>query len=141
MRGVTFDNKHTYWDWGLMLKKPPEISTPEPKTHYVDIPGAHGAMDLTEALTGKVQYKNRTLTLEFITKADRENWSALYSDILTTMHGQMVEEITLDDDPAHHYRGRVTVGDSVRENDEWVSIKLTAEVEPFKKSIEGTAML
>lgn len=141
MRGVTFDNKHTFWDWGLLLKKPPELSSPEPKTHYVDIPGAHGAMDLTEALTGKVQYKNRTLTLEFISRAGRTNWPALYSDILSNLHGQMKEEIVLDDDPEHHYRGRVTVGDSVLENDVWVSLKMTVEVEPFKKSIEGTAML
>ena len=141
MRGVTFDNRHSYWDWGLMLKNPPEISAPEPKTHYVDIPGAHGSLDLTEALTGKVQYKNRTLTLEFITKADRENWSAIYSDILSELHGQLKEEISLDDDPMHHYRGRVKVGDPVRENDGYVSVKMTAEVEPFKKTIEGTAML
>ena len=124
-----------------MLKKPPEISTPEPKTHYVDIPGAHGAMDLTEALTGKVQYKNRTLTLEFITMEDREDWSAIYSDILSELHGQLKEEIALDDDPTHHYRGRVNVGDPVRENGKFVSVKMTAEVEPFKKTIEGTAML
>ena len=139
MRGVTFGDKHSYWDWGLMLTKPPEISSPEPKTHYVDIPGAHGAMDLTEALTGKVQFKNRTLTLEFITKADREGWSALYSDILSELHGQL-KEISLDDDPTHYYKGRVTVGDPVRDK-KHVTVKMTAEVEPFKKTIEGTAML
>lgn len=124
-----------------MLKKPPEISSPEPKTHYVDIPGAHGAMDLTEALTGKVQYKNRTMTLEFITKADREDWSAIFSDILSELHGQLKERISLDDDPMYYYKGRVTVGDPVRENDKYVSVKMTAEVEPFKKTYEGTAML
>lgn len=139
MRGVTFGNKHTYFDWGLMLTKAPEISSPEPKTHYVDIPGAHGAMDLTEALTGKVQYKNRKLSLEFTIRADRESWSALYSEILAELHGQL-KEITLDDDPSHHYKGRVTVGDPVREN-EHVTVKMTAEVEPFKKTSEGTAML
>ena len=139
MRGVTFDNKHSYWDWGLMLSKSPEISSPEPKTHYVDIPGAHGSMDLTEALTGKVQYKNRTLTLEFITKAGREDWSAIYSDILSELHGQL-KEISLDDDPMYHYKGRVKVGDPVRDK-KHVTVKMTAEVEPFKKTVEGTAML
>lgn len=140
MRGVTFDNRHTYWDWGLMLKKPPEISTPEAKTHYVDIPGAHGAMDLTEALTGKVQYKNREIKMEFITTAGREDWSAVFSDILSELHGQM-KEIALDDDPMHHYKGRVTVGDPVWENEKTVTVPMTAEVEPFKQSVEGTVML
>lgn len=139
MRGVTFDNRHTYWDWGLMLAKPPEISAPEPKTHYVDIPGAHGALDLTELLTGKVQYKNRKLALEFITKAGREDWSAIYSDILSELHGQL-KEITLDDDPLHHYKGRVTVGDPVRDK-KHVTVKITAEVEPFKKTMDGMAVM
>lgn len=139
MRGVTFDSKHSYWDWGLMLRVAPVITSPAPKTHYVDIPGAHGAMDLTEALTGKVQYKNRKMTLEFVTKADRENWSAIYSDILNELHGQL-KEIALDDDPMHYYKGRVTVGDPERDG-KLVVVKMTAEVEPFKNSVEGAAML
>lgn len=139
MRGVKIGNKHTYWDWGLMLTKPPAISSPEPKMHYVDIPGAHGAMDLTEALTGKVQFKNRKIELEFITMAGREDWSAIYSDILSALHGQM-KEIMLDDDPMHYYKGRVTVGDPVRDK-KHVTLKMTAEVEPFKKSIEGVVKL
>ena len=140
MRGVKIGNKHTYWDWGLMLKAAPDISNPEPKTHYVDIPGAHGAMDLTEKLTGKVQYKNRQIILEFITMAGREEWSAIYSAILMELHGQM-KEITLDDDPTHCYKGRVTVGDPVWENEKAVTLRMTAEVEPFKKSIDGTVTL
>lgn len=139
MRGVRFGNKHTYWDWGLMLKSSPKITSPEPKTHYVDIPGAHGAMDLTEALTGKIQYHNRQIELEFITMAGREDWSAIYSDILSELHGQL-KEIALDDDPMHYYTGRVTVGDPERDR-KHVTMKMTAEVEPFKKTVEGKVML
>lgn len=140
MRGITFDSKHSYWDWGLMLKETPKISPPEPKTHYVDIPGAHGAMDLTELLTGKVQYKNRKISLEFVTMADLKKWSAIYSDILSELHGQ-VKKISLDDDPMHYYTGRVTVGEPERENRKTVTLRMTAEVEPFKKTYEGTEML
>lgn len=139
MRGVKFDNKHTYWDWGLMLSKPPKISSPEPKTHYVDIVGRHGQMDLSTALTGEIKYKNRAIELEFITRAGREDWSALYSEILAVIHGQ-IKQITLDDDPTHCYTGRVTVGDPVRDK-KHVTVKVTAEVEPFKKSIKGEVML
>lgn len=139
MRGVTFDSKHTYWDWGLMLKTAPKITSPVPKTHYVDIPGMHGSLDLTESLTGKVQYKNRKITLEFVKVAGREEWSATYSDILSTLHGRLLE-IILDDDPLHYYTGRVTVGDPERDG-KIVVLKMTAEVEPFKKSVEGTVML
>ena len=122
-----------------MLKSTPKISSPEPKTHYVDIPGAHGAMDLTEALTGKVQFHNRKIELEFITMAGRSDWSAIYSEILSALHGQMVK-IALDDDPLHYYTGRVTVGDPERDR-KHVTLKMTAEVEPFKRNREGTMML
>lgn len=139
MRGVILGNKHSYWDWGLMLTKPPNISSPKPKTHYVDILGKHGKMDLSTALTGDVKYENRTIELEFLSMADRESWSAIYSDILATLHGQEVS-ISLDDDLMHYYTGRVTVGDPVREK-KHVTVKITADVEPFKKSIQGEVRL
>lgn len=140
MRGVTFGNKHSYWDWGLMLRETPVITSPEPKTHYVDIPGAHGSLDLTTALTGKVQYKNRKIMMEFVTMAGREDWSAIYSDILMELQGQL-KQITLDDDPMHYYKGRVTVGEPERANDKTIMLKMTAEVEPFKRTYEGAGML
>ena len=139
MRGVTFDNQHTYTTWGLFLKSAPKVTSPEPKTYYVDIPGAHGSLDLTTALTGNVKYKNRKITMEFIMVAGREDWSAIYSEILSALHGQ-TKKITLDDDPNCYYTGRVTVGDPDRDG-KIVTLKMTAEVEPYKKTTEGTAML
>ena len=140
MRGVTFGNKHSYWDWGLMLRETPKITPPEPKTHYVDIPGAHGSLDLTEMLTGKVQYKNRKIAMEFVTMAGREHWSAIFSDILMELHGQL-KQITLDDDPQCYYTGRVTVGEPERVNGKTILLKMTAEVEPYKKTMDGDVML
>lgn len=139
MRGVMFDKKHSYWNWGLMLKTAPKVTSPQPKTHYVDVPGAHGALDLTEMLTGKVQYKNRKIEMEFVTMAGREEWPAIYSEILNELHGQM-KEIRLDDDPQHIYKGRVTVGDPEREKTV-VTVRMVAEVEPYKKTINGKAVL
>ena len=139
MRGVKFGNKHTYTAWGLMLKSTPKISAPEPKTHYVDVPGIHGEWDLSTLLTGGVRYKNRKIEMEFITMADRAQWSAIYSEILSTVHGQSVR-ITLDDDPNHYYTGLVTVGTPERDN-KTVTLTITAEVSPFKKTSEGVEKL
>lgn len=130
MQGVKFDDKHSYIHWGLMLKSRPVISPPTPKTKYVDVPGADGAIDMTDALTGYTQYQNRKISFEFILMAGRENWPAIYSDIMDTLHGRKVK-ITFDDDPDYYYTGRVTVG-------KWDAAKVTAiitmsaEVEPFK---------
>lgn len=139
MRGVMFNKKHSYWNWKLMLQTAPKITSPQPKTHYVDIPGANGALDLTELLTGKVQYKNRKIEMAFVTLAGREEWSAVYSEILNELHGQ-TKEIRIDDDPLSIYTGRVTVGDPELKNNV-ITIRMTAEVEPYKKTIDGRVML
>lgn len=139
MRGVMFDNKHSYWDWGLMLKSTPKISAPEVKTNYVDIPGLHGQLDLSTMLTGDIRYKERKIELEFITIADRDTWSAIYSDILNELHGQM-KKIAFDDEPEFCYTGRVMLGECTRDK-KAVTLKMTAEVEPFRKNGKGVKML
>lgn len=139
MRGVTFGTKHSYWNWRLMLRTAPKITSPQPKTKYVDIPGSDGRLDLSEMLTGKVQYKNRKIDLTFVVMAGREEWSAIYSDILNDLHGQ-VKEIRLDDDPTNIYTGRVSVGDPEMEN-KVITLRMTADVEPYKKTADGRVML
>ena len=52
--GVTLGGKHTYRDWGLLPKTRPTIAPPKVRTNYVDVPGLDGALDLSEALTGRV---------------------------------------------------------------------------------------
>lgn len=133
MRGVLFGTKHSFDDWGLMLKNRPVISPPTPKTKYVDVPGADGALDLTKALTGYVQYNNRKITFEFVAMAGYAKWPAIYSDIMDAVHGQVVE-IVFDDDPNYYYKGRVTVEDSNAENAAAETLTITAEVEPYKMS-------
>lgn len=130
MRGVMFNEKHSYHHWGLLLSSRPVISPPTPKTKYVEVPGADGSLDLTDTLTGYTQYKNRKITFEFVVMAGRAAWPAIYSDIMDTLHGNVVE-IVFDDDPQYAYKGRVTVGKWEAEK-VTAFLKITAEVEPYK---------
>lgn len=132
MRGVTFNNKHSYWDWHLLLKRRPVISPPVPKTKYVDIPGADGGLDLSRVLTGHIHYKQRKITFEFLLIAGRDAWPAIYTEILDTLHGKEAE-IVFDDDPQYVYTGRVTVNKMETEKVTAV-ITMTADVEPYKTS-------
>ena len=140
MRGVTFDNVHSYNAWRLMLKSAPEISPPEPKTYYVDILGAHGQMDLSEALAGKVLYNNRKIKLEFIYAEGRNEWTFIYyGQILNELHGK-VKTIKFDDDPFSTYKGRVTVGTpDVYKG--CITLPVTVECEPFVKYMDGSERL
>ena len=130
MDGVTFGTKHSYRDWGLLLKSRPVISPPSPKTVYVDIPGSDGIIDLTESLTGDVKFDNRTIKCEFVVLDARNRWSDIYSEIMDYLHGQRMR-VRLDEDPTYYYEGRLQVN-------EWKSDKVTStitiegDVEPYK---------
>lgn len=135
--GVTFGTKHTYNDWGLIPKSRPVVSPPAPKTLYVDIPGADGLLDLTQALTQDVKYENRTITFEFNVLDARNRWSNIYSAILDYLHGQSMK-IILDEDPTYYYTGRLQVN-------EWKSDKNTAViviegyVDPYKMAVVSSS--
>ena len=133
MNGVSFNEKHSYNDWGLTLKSRPIISPPSPKTIYINVPASDGVIDLTESMTGKVKYENRNITCEFNVIDARERWSNIYSEILDYLHGREMHVI-LDEDPTYQYIGRFVVN-------EWKSNKVTStiviegSVEPYKMEL------
>lgn len=125
MRCVTFGDKHSYRDWGLITNSI-EIGIPSAKTSYIDIPGGHGTLDLSAAFGG-VKYSDRTLTFVF---------TMLHTDpvkkshILNYLHGTRLD-IVIDDDSEYYYKGRCTA--SAFDNDKTVSIlTVQAACDPFK---------
>ncbi len=133
---VTFGDKHSYRDWGLILKSRPVISPPIPKTLYVDVPEADGNLDLTESLSGEVKFENRKITCEFNVIEARKRWSTLYSTILNYLQGQKIR-VVFDEDPNHYYYGRFTVDDW--DSDKKTSILIiTGEVEPYKHDLANS---
>lgn len=130
MHGVIFGEKHTYRDFGLLMKSRPDISPPEPKLKLIPVPGSDHVIDLTESLTGRIHYEPREISFEFIMMAERSRWPSLYSEIMTYLHGKRIR-IIMDDDPNFYYIGRVTVGNLDPEKKTAV-LKMKAEVEPYK---------
>lgn len=130
MRGVTFNGKHSYWDWGLLPVNHPIVSPPEPKTKLVEIPGSDVVIDLTEKLTGQVHYRQRKITCFFTLTCHRDRWAQVYSEILNHIHGKSVQ-IILDDDMEYSYTGRAEIT-AWEPTDHAANITITAEVEPYK---------
>lgn len=132
MKGVTFGGKHTYYDWGLILREHPVVSPPKPKTKLVDVLGAHGSLDITTKLTGQVMYEMREITCHFTVIGNRERWEQVYSEILNYLQGLLME-ITLDHDPDYFWTGRAEIS-------EWLpgqtvaEMTITAKVAPYKTS-------
>ena len=135
MHGVTFGTKHSYRAWGLMLKSRPIITPPVPKTKLIQVPGTSKVIDLTETLTGSVEYETRSIRCEFCVLGGRPKWAAVYSDVLNEIHGQRLK-IVMDDDPNYYYIGRVAVDECASEQAS-ATIVITAEVEPYKHARHG----
>lgn len=108
MKGVNFGDTHSYYDLNLILSEC-SISPAKPKTNYIDIPGADGSIDLTEAL-GDVKYNDRTGSLVF-SVLPSDDFEEKKSEISNFLNGKHFDKITLDKDPDWYYVGRCSVND------------------------------
>lgn len=139
--GVSFDQQHCLDDLGMYLTDA-EIGLPEVRTGYLDAPGRDGLIDLTTALTGSVQYRNRTITLTFQTTprlCGRASWQAWLSEVSGALHGQ-VRQIKFDGDSGY-YSGRCAVESFVREG-ELMTLTVVCDCSPYKvSSTDGSKSL
>lgn len=137
LRGVQFGEYHTADDWSLIMHEK-TVSPPVPKTNYVSVPGRDGDLDLTEALSGVVNYQDRTASFVFLltngSHADREN---LISEIVGVLHGQSMEIIDTDDYPDYYMTGRLSVT-GVSNNNAYGIIEIEAVCNPWRYAINQT---
>ena len=136
--------KNTWDDWHLVPSSRPLISPPPVKESFVELVGGDGYLDLTEKLSGKPVYGNRTGTWEFIVINDGQisssvpyrKWTVLYSDIMRWLHGKRYR-IVLNDEPGWYYTGRLVVaGWSSNPNNSTITIGYN--VEPYKRSLSNS---
>lgn len=130
---VTFGDKNTYADWHIVPETRPVIAPPQPKYIYDDLPGADGSLDLTDALTGLINFNDRSGTLNFIVLNDYGPWHERYSEIMQYLHGRKMKMI-LADDPNYYYWGRYSVNNWTSDQ-HWSKIDIDYRVDPFKYSV------
>lgn len=135
-RAYFFDKWDTWNDWRCTLTEK-DLAPPKPKTNYVKIDGAHGALDLSEALTGEPVYDTRALSASFMcsegTHWDRE---ALLRGITSTLHGRRLRIID-PDDPEHYLIGRVTIKEAAN-GMAFLTFSVEAECDPWRYALEET---
>lgn len=128
---ITFGNKNTWDDWHLIPSTRPLFNPPNPKTQFIDIPGANGQIDLTESLTGYPVYENRQGSNEFYVVNGYQSWDVLYSEIMNYLHGKKMRAY-LEDDPYFYYEGRFSVN-QWKSDKYWSIITIDYDVYPYKK--------
>lgn len=129
---ITIGGKNTWDDWHLIPASRPLFNPPEVKTNMVEIPGGDGAIDLTSALAGRAVYKNRVGSWKFYVENGFKDWSVLYSEIMSFLHGQRMRAV-LEDDPDYYYEGRFSVN-AWESSANWSTITIDYDVSPYKKS-------
>ena len=143
MHSITFDpdglKLNTWSTWHMAPKSRPFVSPPQVKTEYIDVPGSDGALDYTEALTGKPRYANRTGQWDFIIDNGFIEWTKLYSDVLHRLHGKRFDKIILDDDPNYYWTGRLSVTGQFG-NKDYSSVTIQYNLDPYKYPIDRIQM-
>ncbi len=102
---ITIGAYNTWQNWRLIPASRPVVNPPEVKTNFVEVPGADGVLDFTEALDEQIHYKNREGSWEFLVcheqinadTGNKYNWAALWHDILNAIHGKRVQVILMDE--------------------------------------------
>ena len=128
MNTVKFGTLDSYSDLHSILNKK-TIGTPTPKKETVSVAGRDGEIDLTDYF-GEVKYNNRTLKFDFTLLVKPSLFASTFSDIQDKLHGQLVK-ITLSDDDAYYYMGRLTVGEKNVEKG-ICTYTVEADCEPYK---------
>lgn len=129
---------HTLDDWQLALGNNNYIGEPEMETTYIQIPGRNGLIDASEAITGRRVFKKRPLAFELGGKNPRLNWDGIISKMRNEIHGRVCR-ITLDNDRAYYWRGRVFLEDFDRFRELGTFTLSVPNADPYKYSLTTSA--
>lgn len=105
---ITIGSRNTWRHWHLIPSSRPLVNPPNVKAAFIEIPGADGALDLSDTLVGRATYGNRSGSWEFYVDNGYSDWATLYSEIMAYLHGQLLKAV-LEDDPLFYYEGRFSV--------------------------------
>ena len=144
MRGITFVNittgasTHTADDWGLIMSEK-AIGNPEPRKSKVDMADRDGAIDQSEALRGRVSFKNRALSFSFICTEKQSTWADLREEIAGFVHGKRIKIID-PDTPNHYYIGRCTLEEPTHKGMAIMFLTVTVDADPYRLSNAETVV-
>ncbi len=134
-----FGSIGTYRDWGCRLVSV-EAQPPSPKTVTVEVPGADGALDLTEALTGGVTYGQREVSVRLSRECStRLEAVGVASRASADVHGKRLR-IRIPDRPTSYFVGRCEVSHEIAPSHR-VVLTVKAVCDPFAYAGEGSVAL
>lgn len=112
------------------------ISEPEPNIIQLEIPGTSDIVDLTESVSGDIEYKQRTITIILESVHGKNSVFAKFSDLANRYHGRKLNLI-FSKDSGYYWEGRISVSEAVSKFYGSV-ITITALVDPYKYETQSS---
>lgn len=114
------------------------VSVPEPKTTTTDIPGRDGVLDQSKAVSGRINYSNRVLTISGYVKETYSLYLQRYSNLLNLIGSDIVEIINKSE-PDFIWQGRAAIN---YENTDALhsEISIECDVFPYKRKKTDTVV-
>lgn len=131
---ATGEKYHTLNDWGLAIGNTDYIGDVERESYYIDVPGADGFLDFSEAITGRRIFKSRPISIELGGKKPRNDWDIFLSDLRNIVEGREIK-VVFDNDAGFYWTGRATV-QGFKRNRELGTLTLTIpKADPYKYNV------
>lgn len=136
MNEIVINGKNSYKDYGLVAREKIVINPPEPIIIQIEVPGRAEVIDASESLTGKMEYKNRSGSIDFLVIGNiRENIDKAVKDL----HGKKVSLFLMSDNKSI-YEGRIYISDiKVDKNNTYLT--LSYNLNPYKKKYKDNSEL
>lgn len=138
MYGITFNNKHSYHDFGFYVESK-SIQSPSKKKIKVEVPGMNGYYDFsTIASAGEIVYNNREITVKFgIPSKSKSILYIQYSDILAWLLDVGKSKLIFDDIKDYYFNAEVESTNTLEEVIRFGKLEVKFIAEPFKTSIDN----
>ena len=113
-----------------------EISPPEPRRTTVVIPGAHGVLDLSHAISEYIIYDERQLQIAFYMKDFKERWADIYPVIMAAIHGKQ-HHVIMSDDSDWYWDAYCTIN-SIETQRKFGTVIVNMQCYPYKRKVVET---
>lgn len=137
LHGVIINGTNTLSAHGLILLDDLRIEEPTKKENRINIPGADGELDLSNAPQGRPVYNNRQISFTLFKAVGEMDLETLRTSLRNAYHGQTAALI-LPNDPTHYYRGVMSIGAASGYNTGRIPVSMSAY--PYKLKLADTVV-
>lgn len=112
------------------------ISAPEPKLTIIEVPGTSDVIDLTESITGDIEYQQRKITIKLESGTGKDSYYGKYAKLANYLHGKNMKVI-FNKDQGYYWNGRITIA-SAEPKVYGSTITIIATVDPYKYETQSS---